>query len=249
MGKIRNRLYWEWVQIRGNAKWQAVWSFLEPYWKEWVLPYWKLLLWAVVSVIGTAIAYFWEWVTGLHPLVIFFIFFGIYVLGWALVALVVFIVRGRKQPSVEALPVLSPFPTSEQSSTQNAVKKGRAVLTPDELIHPPSSVPTQRILSPAVRDAIRWDLKPHFTRGFDLLTFYKSPENRDEEAWQEWVQEVTVFLRNRLSESYVDRWNSRDGIDPPSSLSIEIPGRNRKIYADVSYRIERLAEFDKELKG
>jgi hypothetical protein len=112
-----------------------------------------------------------------------------------------------------------------------------------------ASAPPRRIPSPAVREAIRSDLKPFFTRGHQLLHLYSSPKLVDEEAWQEWVQDLNTFLRDSLDESYIDRWNNHDGLKPFSLLPVEVPGRNRKLYADISFRLQRLGEFDNELKS
>jgi hypothetical protein len=103
MGKLRQRLYWEWLQIRGNAKWQAIWSFIEPYW--------KLAMGAVASMLASAVAYFWNWTMGLPFPFLFVFFFALYVLGWGLVVLVVFIFRdGKQQPVEELLPLASSPP-------------------------------------------------------------------------------------------------------------------------------------------
>jgi hypothetical protein len=115
MGNVRRRLYREWLQIRGNAKWQAVWSFIEPYW--------KLAVGAVLSMIASTVTYFWEWVTGLHFLFLFLFFFSVYVLCWGLVAFFVFIFRdGKQQPAEELLPLASlppPKLSPPQDLTQN----------------------------------------------------------------------------------------------------------------------------------
>lgn len=107
---------------------------------------------------------------------------------------------------------------------------------------------TRRTPPPAVRDAIRSDLKPLFTRGYTLLEFYKSPQNKDEEAWQEWVRDVNTFFLNSLDESYIDRWNNHDGLTSRFSLPVEVPGSNRKLHRDIDFRLQQLGEIDRELK-
>lgn len=85
-------------------------------------------------------------------------------------------------------------------------------------------------------------------RGHEILYLYREQKISDKPR-REWMREVEIYLRSSLGQPYVIRWKNNDGIKVFSSLPEDIQERDQEMYADISFRVQRLEQFVKEIKN